>query len=97
MINPLTGEYTYHLNNSLDAVQGLSPDNPGYELFHIAVRDEKGAFDIKDVTITVHGAEDYPLIDAGVHVHKRDRGRADPRRQHAQCGRAFGERRGFGP
>lgn len=69
VINPLTGEYTYHLNNSLDAVQGLSPDNPGYELFHIAVRDEKGAFDIKDVTITVHGAEDYPLIDAGVHVH----------------------------
>lgn len=69
VINPLTGEYTYHLNNSLGVVQGLSPENPGYEVFHIAVRDEKGAFDIKEVTITIQGADDYPLIDAGVHVH----------------------------
>lgn len=68
-INSSTGEYTYHLNNSSEATQGLSPDNPGEEIFHILVKDSQGAFDIKDVTVTVTGAWDAPVIDAGVHVH----------------------------
>lgn len=68
-INSSTGEYTYHLNNSSEATQGLSPDHPGEEVFHIVVKDSHGAFDIKDVTVTVSGADDAPIIEAGVHVH----------------------------
>ncbi|MGE9986098.1 VCBS domain-containing protein [Desulfovibrio sp. SGI.169] len=52
--------YEYHVNH--DKVVALSGEDTVEESFSIVVRDKGGAFDIKDVTFTVHGADDGPRL-----------------------------------
>lgn len=63
-IDPKTGEYTYTLNNADQAVQALRTGETRTETFHVAVKDSQGAFDIKEVTVTVHGRDDAVLLDS---------------------------------
>ena len=46
-IDPKTVEYTYTLNNADQPVQALPTGETRTEIFHVAVKDSQGAFDIK--------------------------------------------------
>lgn len=63
-INPKTGEYTYTLNNGSNAVQELRTGETRTETFHVVVKDSQGAFDIKEVTVTIHGQDDAIRLDS---------------------------------
>ena len=63
-IDTTTGKYTFTLNNGSQAVQSLREGETRTETFHVAVKDSQGAFDIKDVTVTVHGKNDSVRTDS---------------------------------
>ena len=63
-IDPKTGEYTYTLNNGSEAVQELRTGETRTETFHVVVKDSQGAFDIKEVTVTIHGQDDAIRLDS---------------------------------
>lgn len=63
-IDPKTGDYTYTLNNGSEAVQELRTGETRTETFHVVVRDANGAFDIKEVTVTIHGQDDAIRLDS---------------------------------
>ena len=63
-IDPATGKYTFTLDNGNQAVQSLREGETRTETFHVAVKDSQGAFDIKDVTVTIHGKDDSIRIDS---------------------------------
>ena len=75
-IDPATGKYTFYLDAESEAVISL-PEGEKKELtFHVAVRDDKGAWDVKDITVTITGkdmatvfvgdAAVVPVVEAGV-------------------------------
>lgn len=63
-IDPKTGDYTYTLNNGSEAVQELRTGETRTETFHVVVKDSQGAFDIKEVTVTIHGQDDAIRLDS---------------------------------
>ena len=75
-IDPATGKYTFYLDAESEAVISL-PEGEEKELtFHVAVRDDKGAWDVKDITVTITGKDTatvfvgdaavVPVVEAGV-------------------------------
>lgn len=63
-IDPATGKYTYTLDNDSQAVQELRTGETRTETFHVVVKDSQGAFDIKEVTVTIHGQDDAIRLDS---------------------------------
>lgn len=73
------GSYEYKLygpgeghDDAYNAVKGLGSDQAfNDEVFHIAVQDSHGAFDIQDIHVTVNGSNSAPVIvpgQEGLHV-----------------------------
>ncbi len=63
------GTYTYTLDNSSKAVQGLTATDKPIETFYVMVKDSKGGFDIKPITVTVNGQDDkITLTTTDVHT-----------------------------
>ena len=61
-IDPVTGQYTYTLNGSSDAVQGLNGDDTVTQNVTIRVVDEHGAYSEQTLTVTIQGRNDAPVI-----------------------------------
>nr|WP_267874904.1 VCBS domain-containing protein [Shewanella psychropiezotolerans] len=61
VIDSVTGEWTYTLNDS-DLVNELASNESHNEIFTVTVTDEFGGTDTHDVTITVEGTNDAPII-----------------------------------
>ncbi|MFA7278564.1 MAG: VCBS domain-containing protein [Sterolibacterium sp.] len=57
-----TGKWTYTLNNSATAVQGLAEGTSKKDSFTVRVTDSKGASAEQLVTVTVSGTNDAPVI-----------------------------------
>ena len=51
------GEYTFHLDNDSEAVISLAEGQAKTLTFHVAVRDDKGAWDVKEITVTITGKD----------------------------------------
>ena len=57
------GTYSYQLNNQMQAVQELGEDSePLKETFTIFVKDQDGAEVAKNVTVTINGTNDAPVL-----------------------------------
>lgn len=63
-IDPATGKYVFTLNNDSQAVQELHSGETRTETFHVVVKDSQGAFDIRDVSVTIHGKDDAIRVDS---------------------------------
>ncbi|MCL6699856.1 VCBS domain-containing protein, partial [Sphingomonas sp. NSE70-1] len=61
-IDPVTGEWTYTLDNSLTAVQELGEGDELSDSFLVTVTDEDGLTDTVTVNITIVGDGDAPVI-----------------------------------
>ncbi|MBR0777908.1 VCBS domain-containing protein [Bradyrhizobium diazoefficiens] len=59
-INPDVGHWTYTLDN--EAAQSLKAGETVQEIFTVRVTDAQGATTDQQVTVTVHGTNDAPLI-----------------------------------
>ena len=64
-----TGEYTYTLDNAMDAVQALGVDESLTETFKIWVSDKHGGKSEQDFNITINGANDAPTLNACSDLH----------------------------
>ena len=64
-VDAMTGEWTYALENGLAATQGLTEGETVQEVFTVTVTDDFGAVDTQQVTITITGTNDAPVIAAG--------------------------------
>ena len=64
-IDSATGQWTYTLDNSHAAVQGLGEGDTLTDSFLVTVTDEDGLSDTRTVTITITGDGDAPVIGAG--------------------------------
>lgn len=75
------GSYTYKLygpgeghDDAYQAVKGLGVNDAfNDEIFHIAVEDSHGAFDIQEIAITVNGVNDAPVVN-GFNVDVKEDG-----------------------
>ncbi|MEX0956670.1 MAG: tandem-95 repeat protein [Rhizobiaceae bacterium] len=65
-IDPVTGEWTYVLNQA--AADSLGEGDNPVETFTVTVEDEHGAIDTVDVTVTITGTNDAPVIEASSDV-----------------------------
>ncbi|MEI3478655.1 MAG: VCBS domain-containing protein [Bilophila sp.] len=63
-LNPETGEWEYTLNNDSDAVQQLEEGDTRTETFTITVTDEHGATSEQEITVTITGTNDAPVIES---------------------------------
>ncbi|WP_432698375.1 VCBS domain-containing protein [Marinobacterium sp. YM272] len=61
-IDPATGQWTYTLDNSRAATQGLTEGQVETERFTVVVTDEQGASATQVITVTVQGSNDLPVI-----------------------------------
>ncbi len=59
-IDSATGAWTYTLDNTLAATQGLNEGDSVTQLYTVTVTDENGATDTQTVTITITGTNDAP-------------------------------------
>ncbi|MGV6994930.1 VCBS domain-containing protein [Desulfovibrio sp. QI0430] len=64
-IDPATGKYTYTIAKNNADVISLGKNEEHSETFKVAVVDKFGAFDIKEVTVTIHGHDDPTIINTG--------------------------------
>ncbi|RWI93539.1 MAG: adhesin [Mesorhizobium sp.] len=62
-VDASTGVWTYTLDNA--AHQNLAQGESHVEIFTVTVTDDKGATTTQDVTITVNGTNDGPVITSG--------------------------------
>ena len=62
-VNATSGAYTYTLADNLAAVTKLDAGETLIEKFQVAVRDSKGAFDVKTITVTINGKEDPTIVN----------------------------------
>ena len=60
-IDKTTGEYTYTLD---ERAQALGQGVGATETFHVIVKDQNGAFDIKEVTVNITGTADFIKLDS---------------------------------
>ena len=56
-IDPATGEYTFYLDPESEAVISLPEGEKKDLTFHVAVRDDKGAWSVEEITITITGKD----------------------------------------
>jgi uncharacterized delta-60 repeat protein len=63
-INSTSGTWTYTLDNTAAATQALAEGQAATETFTASVRDEWGATTQQQVTVTVHGANDFVGVSA---------------------------------
>ncbi|MGR5220543.1 VCBS domain-containing protein [Vibrio parahaemolyticus] len=63
-INPVTGQWTFTLDNSSSATQALQEGQSEDEVFTVKVTDDKGAVIEQAVTITITGTNDQPTFNA---------------------------------
>ena len=75
-IDPVTGEWTYTLNNGQAAVQELGEGDTLNDSFLVTVTDEDGLTDTATVQLTITGNGDAPVISAGGDTGAVDRRRA---------------------
>ncbi|MFW1676993.1 VCBS domain-containing protein [Pontibacter sp. JAM-7] len=61
-VDPATGQWTYHLDNSRAATQQLTDGQLQKETFTVELIDEYGAKSQQTVTISVIGANDGPVV-----------------------------------
>jgi len=64
-INPLTGEWTYTLDNTLPATQALKEGDALTETFTARVTDNRGDYAEQLITVTVNGTNDAPVVMPG--------------------------------
>lgn len=62
-INAKTGQYTYTIANNNAAVIALGEKESLTETFKVVVVDKFGAFDVKQVTVTINGYNDTTFIN----------------------------------
>ena len=62
VIDPVSGVWTYTLDNSLVATQALHEDQHVTQSFDVVVTDEHGASDTTPVTIIIQGTNDAPTM-----------------------------------
>ena len=68
-IDPVTGEWSYTLDDSLAAVQGLGEGDVLSDSFVVTVTDEDGLTDTVTVNITITGNGDAPALSANLTSH----------------------------
>ena len=61
-VDAATGVWTYTLNNGAANVQALAAGEAHDETFTVTVTDDHGASTTQDVTVTVNGSNDGPVI-----------------------------------
>jgi T1SS-143 domain-containing protein len=61
-IDPATGKWAYLLNDGSAATQGLNEGETVQQVFTATVTDEHGATDTQQITLTIHGSNDAPVI-----------------------------------
>ncbi|MFH0262996.1 VCBS domain-containing protein [Vibrio barjaei] len=64
VIDPVTGKWTFTLDNNSDATQGLKEGQSEDVIFTVKVTDDKGAVTEQAVTITITGTNDQPTFNA---------------------------------
>ncbi|KQV68058.1 VCBS domain-containing protein [Rhizobium sp. Root1220] len=65
-IDASTGKWIYQLDDSRAGTQGLGAGETATETYTATVTDEYGATATQQVTITVHGSNDAPVVAAAV-------------------------------
>ena len=65
-LDPVTGAWSYSLNPNDPDTIALAEGDTGTEIFNITADDGNGGTDSTTITITVHGANDAPVIDAAL-------------------------------
>ena len=63
-INSATGDYTFYLDTESDLATALRDGEKHYLTFHVVVRDDKGAYDTQQITVTING-EDTATVFVG--------------------------------
>ncbi len=63
-LNPETGKWEYTLSNDSDAVQQLKEGDTRTETFTVTVTDEHGATSEQEITVTITGTNDAPVIES---------------------------------
>ena len=66
------GNYTYTLNNSLPAVQGLGVGESLTDTFTFTVTDNHGGTGSNTLTVTINGTNDAPTVSAAASVIAED-------------------------
>ena len=56
-IDPDTGKYTFYLDPESEAVISLPEGEKKDLTFHVAVRDDKGAWSVEEITVTITGKD----------------------------------------
>ena len=56
-IDPDTGKYTFYLDPDSEAVISLPEGEKKDLTFHVAVRDDKGAWSVEEITVTITGKD----------------------------------------
>lgn len=63
-VNKLTGEYSYSLNNTSDALNTLQNGQNHADTFKIVVTNSNnGLTDSRDITVTINGSNDRPILE----------------------------------
>ncbi|MCK6265839.1 VCBS domain-containing protein [Vibrio sp. ZSDE26] len=57
-----TGSWVFELNNHLEEIQQLNPEQTLTETFTVQVEDSLGELDSRDVVITIKGTNDLPIV-----------------------------------
>lgn len=65
VLDPTDNTWKYELDNDSEAVQKLNAGETKVEHFTVTVTDEHGATSTQDITVTIIGTNDNPIIDAG--------------------------------
>lgn len=65
VLDPTDNTWKYELDNDSEAVQKLNAGETKVEHFTVTVTDEHGATSTQDITVTITGTNDNPIIDAG--------------------------------
>ncbi|KOO14992.1 hypothetical protein AKJ18_08235 [Vibrio xuii] len=61
-----SGAWVYSLNNALDEIQELNPNQTLQENFTVEVADSYGETDSRDVVITIRGTNDLPTVSGDI-------------------------------
>ncbi|MDR1776908.1 MAG: VCBS domain-containing protein [Desulfovibrio sp.] len=78
-IDPVSGEYSFKVNNEADCVQKLNPNVEGKEYQNmpsvtVVVEDKHGAYDKVDINVRIDGTNDAPKITGGLAATVKEEG-----------------------
>lgn len=71
-INKTSGAYTYTLDNTRSATQGLDTGDVQTEVFNYTINDGQNGTDTSTITVTVNGSNDAPVANANLKSIKTD-------------------------